>query len=228
MKQDIGKRVGWAFGVVVVIMIAAAIFSLIQLHKSAAAFRGVSENEMTAALAAFGIRANFDEMVWATKNILLRGEDRDVLSNELKIFEYKKDRLENIWQPMLEKILRGPDINDEQRKLYDDFKKEYADFLDAWGRALPVYKARGRAAADAIIRGKGRKACDCLVELVRSLRQQALNDMEAATARTKTAVTTMLVAFVFSVVIVVIAVVYIFKGLTMAIERRTASRSGKD
>src|SRR5208337_1139325 len=97
MKLSIGKKLGLAFGVVVVIMILAGSFSLLELNRSAAAFRDVSEHEMTAALAAFGIRANFDEMVWATKNILLRGKDREILSKEIERFHYKKDRLETMW-----------------------------------------------------------------------------------------------------------------------------------
>src|SRR4030042_7186090 len=98
MKLNIGKKLGLGFGVVVVIMILAGSFALYQLNKSAAALRDVSEHEMTAALAAFGIRANFDEMVWATKNILLRGKDRKTISKEIERFNYKKNRLETKWQ----------------------------------------------------------------------------------------------------------------------------------
>jgi methyl-accepting chemotaxis protein len=228
MELNIGKKLGLAFGVIVVIMILAGGFSLFQLNKSAAAFRDVSQHEMTAALAAFGIRANFDEMVWSTKNILLRGKDREIFSKEIERFNYKKNRLETMWQPMLEPILAGPDITDEQRKFYDDFKKEYAIFLDAWEKAQPVYKVKGRDAADAILKGKGRMAGDYLVELVRSLRAKALKDMEDAAARTKMAVITMLTAFVVAVVIAVVATGYIARQLTAAIEEATkVSRSKK-
>lgn len=218
MQPNIGKKLGLAFGTIVVIMILAGSFSLFQLNKSAAAFRDVSQHEMTAALAAFGIRANYDEMVWATKNILLRGKDREVFSKEIETFNFKKNRLETMWQPMLEKILAGPDVTDEQRKFYDDFKKEYAIFLNAWGQAQPVYKAKGRDAADAILKGKGRMAGDYLIELVRSLRAKALKDMEEAAARTKMAVITMLAAFVVAVVIAIVATTYIARQLTAAIE----------
>jgi methyl-accepting chemotaxis protein len=218
MALNIGKKLGLAFGVIVVIMILAGSFSLFQLSKSAAAFRDISQHEMTAALAAFGIRANFDEMVWATKNILLRGKDREVFAKEIETFNYKKNRLESMWQPMLEPILAGPDVTDEQRKLYDNFKKEYADFLDVWKKAQPVYKAKGRDAADQILKGKGRMTGDYLVELVRSLRAKALKDMEEAAARTKMAVITMLAAFVVAVVIAVMATTYIARQFTAAIE----------
>ena len=228
MQPNIGKKLGLAFGTIVVIMILAGSFSLFQLNKSAAAFRDVSQHEMTAALAAFGIRANFDEMVWATKNILLRGKDREVFAKEIERFNYKKDRLETMWKPMLEPILAGPDITDEQRKFYDDFKKEYAIFLIAWEQAQPVYKAKGRDAADAIMKGKGRMAGDYLVELVRSLRAKALKDMEEAAARTKMAVITMLAAFVVAVVIAIVATTYIARQLTAVIEEATrVSRSKK-
>jgi len=228
MQPNIGKKLGLAFGTIVVIMILAGSFSLFQLNKSAAAFRDVSQHEMTAALAAFGIRANFDEMVWATKNILLRGKDREVFAKEIERFNYKKDRLETMWKPMLEPILAGPDITDEQRKFYDDFKKEYAIFLNAWEQAQPVYKAKGRDAADAIMKGKGRMAGDYLVELVRSLRAKALKDMEEAAARTKMAVITMLAAFVVAVVIAIVATTYIARQLTAVIEEATkVSRSKK-
>jgi len=199
-------------------MILAGSFSLFELNKSAAAFRDVSEHEMTAALAAFGIRANFDEMVWATKNILLRGKDRELFSKEIERFNYKKDRLETMWQPMLEKVLEGPDVTAEQKKFYADFKGEYAQFLAAWERAEPAYRAKGRDAADAIMKTKGRMAGDYLVELVRSLRAKALKDMEEAAARTKMAVITMLAAFVVAVVIAVVATSFIAKQLTAAIE----------
>jgi CHASE3 domain sensor protein len=228
MALNIGKKLGFAFGAIVVIMIVAGGFSLFQLNKSAAAFRDVSQHEMTGALAAFGIRANFDEMVWATKNIFLRGKDREVFAREIETFNYKKNRLETMWQPMLEPILAGPDITDVQRKFYDDFKKEYAAFLDAWEKAQPVYKAKGRDAADAIMAGKGRRAGDYLVELVRSLRAKALKDMEEAASRTKTAVITMLAAFVVAVVIAVVATGYIARQLTAVIEEASrASRSKK-
>ena len=227
MQLNIGKKLGLAFGTIVVIMILAGSYSLFQLNKSAAAFRDVSDHEMTAALAAFGIRANFDEMVWATKNILLRGKDREIFSGEIERFNYKKDRLENMWKPMLEPILAGPDITDEQRKFYDDFKKEYAIFLNAWEQAQPVYKARGRDAADAILKGKGRRAGDYLVELVRSLRAKALKDMEEAAARTKMAVITMLAAFVVAVVIAIVATTYIARQLTAVVEEAAQFRRGK-
>ena len=224
MKLNIGKKLGLGFGAVVVIMVLAGSFALYQLNKSAAAFRNVSEHEMTAALAAFGIRANFDEMVWATKNILLRGKDRETFSKEIAIFNYKKNRLETLWSPMLEPILAGPDSTDVQRKLYDDFKREYASFVTTWQQALPVYKSQGRDAADAVMAGKGRKAYEPLIEMVRSLREKALKDMEAAAARTRTAVITMLVAFVVAVVIAVITTFSLARQLTIAIEGAAAIR----
>jgi CHASE3 domain sensor protein len=227
MALNIGKKLGLAFGTIVVIMILAGSFSLFQLNKSAAAFRDVSQHEMTAALAAFGIRANFDEMVWATKNILLRGKDREIFSKEIERFNYKKNRLETMWQPMLEPILAGPDATDEQRRFYDDFKKEYAVFLKAWEQAQPVYKARGRDAADAVLKGKGRMAGDYLVEVVRSLRAKALKDMEAAAARTKMAVITMLAAFVVAVVIAIVATTYIARQLTAVIGEAAKVSRGK-
>ena len=227
MKLSIGKKLGLAFGVVVVIMILAGSFSLLELNRSAAAFRDVSEHEMTAALAAFGIRANFDEMVWATKNILLRGKDREILSKEIERFHYKKDRLETMWQPMLEKVLEGPDVTAEQKKFYADFKAEYAQFLAAWEQAEPVYKAKGRDAADAIMKSKGRRAGDYLIELVRSLRAKALKDMEEAAARTKMAVITMLAAFVVAVVIAVMATTYISRQLTAVFEEAAKGSRGK-
>jgi CHASE3 domain sensor protein len=227
MKRDIGKKFGFAFGVVVVIMILTGSFSLFQLNKAVAAFRDVSEHEMTAALAAFGIRANVDEMVWATKNILLRGKDREIFFKEIDRFNYKKNRLETMWQPMLEPILTGPDITDEERKFYDDFKKEYIVFLDAWERAQPVYKAKGQDAADAILKGKGRMAGDYLVELVRSFRAKALKDMEEAAARTKMAAITMLAAFVVAVVIAVVATTSIARQLSTVIEASTKVSRGK-
>ena len=227
MKPNIGKKLALGFGVVVLIMVLAGGFALYQLNKSVAAYRNVSEHEMTAALAAFGIRANFDEMVWATKNILLRGTDREIFYKEIERFNYKKNRLETMWQPMIEPILAGPDVTDEQRKFYDDFKKEYTAFLTAWQQAQPVYKAKGRDAADAILKGKGRKAGDHLVELVRSLRAKALKDMEDAAARTRAAVIILLVAFVVSVVIAVIATFSIARELTRALEGATKIRGDK-
>ena len=227
MKLNIGKKLGWAFGVVVVIMVLAGGFALYQLNKSSAAFRDVSEHEMTAVFAAFGIRANFDEMVWATKNILLRGTDRETFSKEIEAFNYKKNRLETIWQPMLEPILAGPDITDEQRKFYDDFKGEYADFLNVWERALPIYQSQGREAADAIMKGEGRTVGDPLIELVRSIRAKTLQDMEEAAARTRVVVIIMLAAFVVAVLIAIIATFYIARQLTVAIEGATAGGRGK-
>jgi CHASE3 domain sensor protein len=228
MTRNIGKKLGLGFGVVVVIMVLAGSFALYQLNKSSAALRDMSEHEMTASLAVFGIRANFDEMVWATKNILLRGTDRETFYKEIELFNYKKNRLETIWEPMLEKILAGPDVTDEQRKLYDDFKREYTAFLDAWEQALPAYQSRDQEEADAIMRGKGRTAGDPLIELVRSLRAKALKDMEGAAARMRAAVIVLLVAFVIAVVIAVIATFYIAKQLTIAIEGATKVKGGKN
>ena len=227
MKLNIRKKLAMGFGVVVVIMVLAGGFALYELRKSVAAYRDVSEHEMTAALAAFGIRANFDEMVWATKNILLRGTDREVFSKEIEKFNYKKDRLETMWKPMLEPILAGPDVTDEQRKLYDNFKQEYAVFLKAWEQAQPVYKAQGREAADAILKGKGRMAGEHLIELVRSLRAMALKNMEDAAVRTRMAVNIMLAAFVVSVVIAVITTFAIARQLTVAIEEAAKIRGSK-
>jgi methyl-accepting chemotaxis protein len=226
MKLSIGKKLGLGFGLVVVIMVLAGGFALYQLNKSAAAYRAVSEHEMTAAIAAFGIRANFDEMVWATKNILLRGKDKETFYKEIEIFNYKKDRLETMWKPLLEKILAGPDITDEQRKLYDNFKGEYAAFLKAWEQAQPVYKVKGRDAADAILKGKGQGADAPLIEMVRSLREKALKDMEEASARTRTAVITILAAFVVAVVIAVIATFSVARELTRAIEGTAKIKRG--
>ena len=228
MKLSIGKKLGLGFGTVVVIMVLTGSFSLYQLNKSAAAFRNVSEHEMTAALAAFGIRANFDEMAWATKNIFLRGKDRETFSKEIEIFNYKKNRLETLWRPMLEPILKGPDRTDAQRKLYDDFQREYTSFLTAWEKALPVYKSQGRDAADAIMAGKGRKAYEPLTEIVRSLREKALKDMEKATERTRTVAVIMLVAFVVAVVIAVITTLSLARYLRTVIEgTATNNRKGK-
>ena len=228
MKLSIGKKLGLGFGVIVVVMVLAGGFALYQLSKSSAALRDMSEHEMTASLAVFGIRANFDEMVWATKNILLRGTDQETFYREIELFNYKKNRLETQWEPMLEKILSGPDVTDEQRKLYDDFKREYAAFLDAWEQALLVYQSQSQKAADVIMKGKGKAAGDPLIELVRSLRANTLQDMEEAAARTRAAVIVLLIAFVVAVVIAVIATFYIARQLTIAIEGTAkVSRSKK-
>ncbi|MBW2038834.1 MAG: MCP four helix bundle domain-containing protein [Deltaproteobacteria bacterium] len=226
MKLSIGKKLGLAFVVVVVVMVLAGGFGLYQLNRSGACLRDMSEHEMTAALAAFGIRGNFDEMVWATKNLLLRGTDQETFYKEIEKFNYKKNRLETIWKPMLEKVLKGPDITDEQRKFYDDFKREYADFNDAWEQALPVYQAQGQQAADAIMRGKGRGGADSLIALVRSLRAATFKDMMECAARTRTAIIIMLVAFVVAVVIAIVATFYIARQLTMAIEEVAKIRRG--
>lgn len=227
MKLSIGKKLGLGFGVIVVVMVLAGGFALYQLSKSSAALRDMSEHEMTASLAVFGIRANFDEMVWATKNILLRGTDQETFYREIELFNYKKNRLETQWEPMLEKILSGPDVTDEQRKLYDDFKREYAAFLDAWEQALLVYQSQSQKAADVIMKGKGQAAGDPLIELVRSLRANTLQDMEEAAARTRAAVIVLLIAFVVAVVIAVIATFYIARQLTIAIEGTAKVSRGK-
>jgi CHASE3 domain sensor protein len=227
MKLNIGKKLGVSFGVVVVIMVLAGSFALYQLSKSRAALRNVSEHEMTAALAVCGIRANFDEMVWATKNIILRCTDQETCCKEMERFNYKRNRLETMWQPMLEGVLAGPDITDEQRKFYEDFKTEYTAFLTAWDKALPVYQTQGIEAADAIMKGKGQTADDPLINLMRSLRAQTLKDMEEATARTRTVVIIMLVAFVIAVVIAVIATFYIARQLALAIEGAPQVKRGK-
>ena len=227
MKLSIGKKLGLGFGVIVVVMVLAGGFALYQLSKSSAALRDMSEHEMTASLAVFGIRANFDEMVWATKNILLRGTDPETFYREIELFNYKKNRLETQWEPMLEKILSGPDVTDEQRKLYDDFKREYAAFLDAWEQALLVYQSQSQKAADVIMKGKGKAAGDPLIELVRSLRANTLQDMEEAAARTRAAVIVLLIAFVVAVVIAVIATFYIARQLTIAIEGTAKVSRGK-
>lgn len=221
MKLSIEKKLGLGFIVIVLVMVFAGGFALFQLNKSRSALRGVSEHEMTASLAALGIRANFDEMVWATKNILLRGTDQDTFYKEIEIFNFKKNRLETMWNPMLEKILAGPDITDEQRKLYDDFKDEYVAFLDAWEQALPLYQSQGREAADEIMKDKGWATREPLIDLVRSLRAATFKDMEEVAARTRTAVIIMLVAFVIAVVIAVLATFYIARQLTIAIEGTT-------
>ena len=227
MKLNMGKKLGLGFGVIVVVMVLAGGFALYQLEKSRAALRDMSEHEMTASLAAFGIRANFDEMVWATKNILLRGTDRETFYKELEIFNAKKDRLETTWEPMLEHILAGPDITDAQRKLYDDFKDEYTAFLDAWEQALPVYQSQGREAADSIMQGRGRVTGEPLIALVRSLRANTLLNMEAATIRTRETVAIMLVAFLVAVVIAVISTFYIARQLATAIEGTPKGKRGK-
>jgi len=165
--------------------------------------------------------------VWATKNILLRGTDRETFYKEIETFNYKKNRLETVWEPMLEKILAGPDVTDEQRKFYDDFNRDYTAFLNAWEQALPVYQSRGQKAADAIMRGKGQMAGTPLIELVRSLRAKALKDIEGAAARTRAAVIIMLVAFVVAVVIAVISTFYIARQLALAIEGASPVKRGK-
>jgi CHASE3 domain sensor protein len=209
------------------VMVLAGGFALYQLHKSRAALRDMSEHEMTASLAAFGLRANFDEMVWATKNILLRGTDRETRYKELEIFNAKRDRIETTWKPMLEGILTGPDITEEQRRLYDDFKDEYAAFLEAWEQALPVYQSQGAEAADSIMKGRGRVTDEPLIELVRSLRANTLQNMEEATVRTRETVVVMLVAFLVAVVIAVISTFYIARQLATAIEGTPKVKRGK-
>ena len=211
-------KLGLAFVVMVGVTVLAGGFALYQLNRSSAALRDMSEHEMTASLAAFGIRANFDEMVWATKNLLLRGTDQEIFFKEIETFNYKKTRLETLWMPMLEKVLKGPDATEEQRKFLDEFKREYAAFNEAWERALPVYRSQGQEAADAIMSGKGRTADKPLIALVRSMREATFKDMEAAAARTRMVVIIMLAAFVVAVVIAVTVIFYVTRQLTIPLE----------
>lgn len=226
MERGLEKKLGLGFGVVVVLILLAGGFALYQLSMSSAALRDVSEHEMSAALASCAIRANFDEMVWATKNILLRGTDQQTFYKEIEKLNDNKNRLETIWRPMLEKQLTAPDVTDEQRKFYEEFKRHYAAFKDTWQQALPVYQSQGQAAADEIMRDKGRAGIEPLIALARSLRESAFKDMEAAAVRTRRAVTIMLATFVVAMVIAVAAIIYIVKQLTMAIEGAARMRRG--
>jgi CHASE3 domain sensor protein len=211
-------KLGLAFSVMVGVTVLAGGFALYQLNRSSAALRDMSEHEMTASLAAFGIRANFDEMVWTTKNLLLRGTNQEIFFKEIEMFNYKKTRLETLWMPMLEKVLKGPDATDEQRKFLDEFKREYAAFNEAWERALPVYRSQGQEAADAIMSGKGRMTDKPLIALVRSMREATFRDMEAAAARMRTVVIVMLAAFVVAVVIALMVIFYVTRQLTAPLE----------
>jgi len=226
MNSGIGKKLGLGFGVVVVMMACAGGFAVYQLAKSSAALRDISEHKMTAAVAAFGVRANFDEMVWSTKNILLRGTDRETFDKELELINMKKERLETVWAPMLDKLMKGPDVSDYEKQLYEQFRREYAQFNDAWKEALPVYHTQGAQAADTIMRGRGRGGLGPLLQLVRSLRETSLKQMEAACSRIRAAVTVMLAAFLVAMVVAIIAVIYVVRQLTAAIEEVSQYKRG--
>jgi len=218
MNSGIGKKLGIGFGVIVAVMTCAGGYAIYQLAKSSAILRDITEHKMTAAVAAFGVRSNFDEMVWSTKNILLRGTNRETMDKELELLNMNKERLETIWTPMLEKLMKGPDIDDYEKQLYEQFQRQYAQFNDAWTEALPVYQSQGQEAADKIMRDRGRGGLGPLLQLVRSLRETSLMQMEEACSRIRTAVTVILAAFVVAMVIAVIAVIYVVRQLTAAIE----------
>jgi methyl-accepting chemotaxis protein len=226
MHTGIGKKLGLGFGVAVLVMVLAGGYALYELSKSRGALRDVSKHKMKAALAAFGIRANFDEMIWTSKNILLRGTNEQLFDKELEIFRYKRDRLENIWTPMLEKHLKGPDVTDTQRELYSEFKFHYTIFINAWEETLKVFQEHGYQASDVLVRDRGRVGVEPLIELVRSLRDAALRDMEQAAIRTRRAVVITVVAFFVAMVIAVVATWYVVRQLTTTVQQITATRPG--
>jgi len=215
MKMTIGRKLGLGFGVVVLLLTVAGGFGLYELNSTATTMRDVSE-DLDAAVYAFGLRGDLDEMVWATKNILLRGTDPAVLEKELAEFADKKNRLETEWGPDVEAYLAGPRATDEEKQLYAEFQTEYADFLQAWEQALPVYKSQGQEAADTLMRGKGHGALAPLITLVRTARERALAEEEEALARTQVIVTTVIAVLVVAAVIAVVVAYSIARQLTRA------------
>lgn len=215
MKLTIGRKLGLGFGLVVVLLVAAGGFGLYELNSTATTMSDVAD-DLNAAVYAFGIRGDLDEMTWATKNILLRGTDQATLEKELAEFADKKSRLETEWAPAIEEYLASPRATDEEKQLYAEFQTEYADFLQAWKQALPVYQSQGQEAADALMRGKGHGALAPLVTLVRTARARALAEEEEALARTQTILIVVLVAFVVAAVIAVVVAYSVARQLTRA------------
>lgn len=215
MKLTIGRKLGLGFGLVVVLLVAAGGFGLYELNSTATTMSDVAD-DLNAAVYAFGIRGDLDEMTWATKNILLRGTDPATLEKELAEFADKKSRLETEWAPDIEAYLASPRATDEERQLYAEFQTEYDDFLQAWERALPVYKSEGQEAADALMRGKGRGALAPLVTLVRTARARAFAAEEDALARTRVILTTVIVVFLVAAVIAVVVAYSVARQLTRA------------
>ena len=213
MKLNIGAKLALGFGAVMLVLGAAAGYGVWQLNNVSSTFTYVDETRTAAVLEVFQLRANFDEMVWASKNVLLRGTDREDFDKYVaQIDEYGKVVEQN------EALLSAREtLTAEQKQLLAAFIQEHDEFEQAWAQALAAYNAASggnQAEADAIMEDKGTGASQPAVELVRSLRTEAQNEIAATRTVASTSIKITLALTVIAIVIAIGVAVFLSRGIS--------------
>ena len=153
MRRTIGKKLGIAFTIVIVMILIAEVIGIVMMGSSIVSLRKIPEERLAMALATMEVKANGSDQRCALTNVLLFGNNRETFDKQLAIFETKSKQM-NEWMREVEKYLTSQSISDSIRDLYNTFKQQVSKDEKLMRTAIDIYQSEGMPTAAALVRGK--------------------------------------------------------------------------
>lgn len=205
MKVTIGKKLGLGFSLVIGFMLIGTLIGVFQMNNTINTLRQVSEEYLALAIDGTGVRANFSEIVWSTKNILLRGSNTNLIRKELEKIDRIRQEMDEWNIVVAEHLGSGKiDIPEKLRFIYNDFKDALNTFDAAWLQALPIYSEKGLVQADAFMGDKDKIVSEKITLLASEFRTRAFSELEKAVDLSKTSMLITIITIVLGTILALI------------------------
>lgn len=218
MRITIGKKLGIGFFAVIIVLLTGALFGIYQMRRSSDMLQNVSKRRLALAIEGMAVRACFDEMVWSTKNILLRGTDMNETRKNLLAIDEKKKQLDR-WNLMVAELLSSEDfkISFSLMNHYSEYKKSYSEYTVAWDNALPLYSLGGCETADEIMKKIEDRVGSRIYLLAMEFRRIAYAELENALKISNLAVLITIITIIISVIAAVVVSMILSGRIKMAV-----------
>jgi len=183
MRMTIGKKLGWGFGVVLILTISAGGYGIVSYLKMAHTYAEYVPIQLGQFDLVGDTSLNFKKQVQEWKDILLRGHNPEDFKKYTEQF-YKQQ--EEVRKDIAD-LKSGPYklTSEKNKKLLEEFIKKYDVLNGEYAAALKLctaYTGGNFKEADAYVRGKDRGATDFMdgiIEGAKKHTQQKLDQMKA-------------------------------------------------
>lgn len=206
MRITIGKKLSFGFLIVIVVLLAGTIMGIYRMNLASSTLQNVAHRHLVLAVDGMAVRASFAEMVWNTKNILIRGNDLAETRKNLNAMDDRKKQLDRWNLLVAEHISSGEvEIPDSLKEHYTGFKRSLSEYIVAWDNALPAYTIKGPAAADRIMHDIEQKVGSYIYLLAMEFRRIASDELEDALNLSKSAIIITIITIIISAMVSIAA-----------------------
>ncbi len=211
--MSIRTELGIKFISVVLFLIAAGFISIFVFKTQLYKVKDIDQKS-DLVINSLELRANFDEMVRALKTMIIKVNDQQVFKEQAKLY-HKKYKNAKKSEKKIEEILkfqRG-NLTPETMDYYNEFKKEFNKFTQAYRKAYPLLKSGDAKGAVKAMKGQGFKADVPMEKFTKTVKMISENQRKEVMQTVSKMLSYILYGLIFVAIIALISILTFMKRI---------------